>query len=61
MPLNPQSQSLTTFITPFGRFKYLRAPYGISSIPEHYDRRMAEAFSGLTGFRRIVDDIVIYV
>ena len=59
-PLDPQSQSLTTFITPFGRFKYLRAPYGISSISEHYDRRMAEAFSGLTGFRRIVDDIVIY-
>ena len=59
-PLDQESQSLTTFITPFGRFKYLRAPYGISSISEHYDRRMAEAFAGLTGFRRIVDDIVIY-
>ena len=58
--LDNESQLLTTFITPFGRFKYLRAPYGISSISEHYDRRMAEAFTGLTGFRRIVDDIVIY-
>ena len=47
-PLDEQSQLLTTFITPFGRFKYLRAPYGISSISEHYDRRMAEAFAGLT-------------
>ena len=59
-PLDAQSQLLTTFITPFGRFKYLRAPYGISSISEHYNRRMAEAFTGLSGFRRIVDDIVIY-
>ena len=59
-PLDAQSQSLITFITPFGRFKYLRAPYGISSISEHYDRRMAKAFAGLSGFRRIVDDIVIY-
>ena len=59
-PLEKNSQLLTTFITPHGRFKYLRAPYGISSISEHYDRRMAEAFSDLTGFRRIVDDIVIY-
>ena len=59
-PLDAESQLLTTFITPFGRFKYLRAPYGISSISEHYDRRMAEAFAGLSGFRRIVDDIVIY-
>ena len=49
-PLDAQSQLLTTFITLFGRFKYLRAPYGISSISEHYDRCMAEAFIGLSGF-----------
>ena len=59
-PLDKESQILTTFITPFGRFKYLRAPYGISSISEHYNRRMDEALNGLSGFRRIVDDIVIY-
>ena len=59
-PLDAQSQSLTTFITPFGRFKYLLAPYCISSISEHYDRRMAEAFAGLSGFRWIIDDIVMY-
>ena len=59
-PLDQESQTLTTFITPFGRFKYLRAPYGICSISEHYNRQMAEAFTGLSGFRRVVDDIVIY-
>ena len=55
-PLNEDSQLLTTFITPFGRFKYLRAPYGISSISEHYNCRMDDAFAGPTGYRRIVDD-----
>ena len=59
-PLDQDSQILTTFITPFGRFKYLRAPYGVSSISEYYDRWMAEAFSGLTSFCRVVDDIIIY-
>ena len=59
-PLDNESQLLTTFITPFGRFKFLRAPYGISSISEHYNRRMDETFVGLSGFRRIVDDVVIY-
>ena len=59
-PLDKESQDLTTFITPFGRFKFLRAPYGISSISEHYNCRMDEAFAGLRGFRRVVDDIVIY-
>ena len=59
-PLDDESQDLTTFITPFGRFLFLRAPYGISSISEHYNRRMDEAFAGLPGFRRVVDDVVIY-
>ena len=59
-PLDEESQLLTTFITPFGRFKYLRAPYGISSISEHYNRRMDEAFAGLSGYRCVVDDVVIY-
>ena len=26
----------------------------------HYNRRMDEAFAGLTGYRRVVDDVVIY-
>ena len=55
-PLDEESQLYTTFITPFSRFKYLRA-YGLSSIAEHYNRQMAEAFEGLTGFRRIIDDV----
>ena len=58
--LDEDSQLLTTFITPFGRFKFLRAPFGISSISEHYNRRMDEAMAGLDGYRKIVDDIVIY-
>ena len=49
-PLDESGQLLTMFITPFGHFKYLRASYGLSSISEHYDRRMADAFMGLQGF-----------
>ena len=59
-PLDEESQVLTTFITPFGHYKYLRALYGLSSIAEHYNCCMAEAFEGLKGLRRVVDDIVIY-
>lgn len=55
--MDEDSQLLTTFITPF---KYLRAPYGISSISEHYNRRIDKAYSGLSGYWRVVDDIVIY-
>lgn len=58
--LDEESQDLTTFITPFGRFKFLRAPYGINSISEHYNRRMSEAFEGLDFVRKIVDDITLF-
>ena len=34
-PLDEESQALRTFITPYSRFKYLRDPYGLSSIAEH--------------------------
>ena len=48
------------FITLFGRFKYLLAPYGLSTIEEDYNHTMAETLEGLTGLCRIVDDIIIY-
>ena len=57
-PMDEESQMLTKFITPFGRFKYLRAPYGISSISEHYNRRMDEALNGIQGMQKIVDVVV---
>ena len=59
-PLDEESQDLTTFITPFGRYKYLRAPYGISSISEHYDRRMDNSLEKIKQLRRIEDDCIVY-
>ena len=48
-PLDVQSHILTTFITTFGGFKYLRAPYGLSSIADHCNYHIAEVFEGLLG------------
>ena len=51
---------LTTFITPFGRFRYLRLPFGISSDPEHFQQRMLEILKDLEGVVCLIDDIVIH-
>ena len=59
-PVDAAIQLLTTFMTPFDRFWFLRAPFGISSLPEQYNRRMDEAFQGLTNHRRIVNDVIIF-
>ena len=38
----------------FGHYKFLLALISISSISEHYDHRMYEAFQGLSDFRRML-------
>ena len=58
-PLVVEIPTLTTFITPFDGFKYLRAPYGLSFIADHSNYRIVEIFEGLLGLIRVVDDIVI--
>ncbi len=58
--LDEESQELTTFITPFGRFKFLRAPMGLSSTQDEFCRRTDEALMDLSQFRKVVDDILVY-
>ena len=60
IPLDPASSLLTTFITPFGRYRFNRLPFGISSAPEHFQRRMSDALTGLAGTVCMMDDILIH-
>ena len=54
------SSDLTTFWTPFGRFKWLRMPFGLASSPEEFQRRLSESLEGLEGVTVVADDILIY-
>ena len=58
--LSQESQQLTAFNTPFGRYRYLRLPMGVSSAPEIYQRAMSEMFSDFEGVEIIMDDILIH-
>ena len=58
--LDESSSYLTTFWMPFGRYRYLRMPFGISSAPEEYQRRMHDVVQGLPGVEVIADDILVY-
>ena len=42
IPLAKESALLASFFTPFGRFCYNRLPFGITSAPEHFQRRMSQ-------------------
>ena len=58
IPLHKESSKLTTFSTPFGRFRFLRMPFGISSASEVFQHTMEQIFAGYP-CAVIVDDIIV--
>ena len=58
--LSKQSALLTTFITPFGRYCFNRLPFGISSAPELFQKRMSITLEGLEGVTCLMDDILVH-
>lgn len=57
--LTDASSYLTTFNTPFGRYRWKRMPFGISSAPEVWQQKMNELVEGLSGVEVIADDFLI--
>lgn len=49
-----------TFSTPWGRFSYLRLPFGISSAPEIFCAVMNQTLEGISGCEVAMDDIFIH-
>ena len=60
LELDDESSLLTTFETPFGKYKWLRLPYGVSPAPELFQRRIQETLADLKGVACIADDILIF-
>ena len=59
VPLDEKSSKLTCFNTPFGRYRWLRIPFGLNSASEVCQRRMQEIIEGLPGTEVIFDDFLI--
>ena len=58
--LAENSQLLTTFLTPFGRYCFQRLPFGLKSAPERFQKRMLNELEGLEGVMCIMDDILVH-
>ena len=57
--LDDESSYMTTMITPFGRFRWSRLPFGLSVASEIFQRKLHEALNGLEGVFTIADDIIV--
>ncbi|GBN42352.1 Transposon Ty3-I Gag-Pol polyprotein, partial [Araneus ventricosus] len=60
IPLTEESSKLCTIATPFGRYKFYRLPYGLTSSPEVYQKTIENIFNGINGILIYIDDILVY-
>ena len=44
--LNEESSKLTPFQTPWGQYRYLRMPFGISPAPECFEQKLDQNLEG---------------
>lgn len=58
--LHEKSRRLTTFITPWGRFRYRRTPMGHCAAPDAYTRRFDDAIVGIPRKIKCVDDTLLF-
>ena len=57
--LDDESSKLTTMITPFGRYRWARLPFGLKVSSEIFQRKLVETLSDLEGVFTIADDIIV--
>lgn len=57
--LDQDSSLLTTMITPFGRYRWTRLPFGLKVSSEIFQRKLNEAIGDLDGVFVIADDIIV--
>ena len=61
IPLSATSRALTTFITPFRHYCFNKLLFGITSTPEHFQKRMSTIVEGLEGVLCLMDDVLVLV
>ncbi|PIK40121.1 hypothetical protein BSL78_23022 [Apostichopus japonicus] len=59
IPLDDESSDLCCFNTPFGRYKFLRLPFGLHSAPEVFHKTMCQIMDGIPGCQVYIDDILV--
>ncbi|XP_075535080.1 uncharacterized protein LOC142570595 [Dermacentor variabilis] len=58
--LSKNSQVLTTFIPPYGRYCFCRLPFGITSAPEYFQKQMERILEGQEEVANMIDDTLVF-
>ncbi|XP_024876805.1 uncharacterized protein K02A2.6-like, partial [Temnothorax curvispinosus] len=57
--LDKESSDLCTFATPFGKYKWLRMPYGLCSAPEVFQENYSSVFNTESS-ETYIDDVIVW-
>ena len=60
VPIREEDRHLTTFCTPWGLYRYKRAPQGYLSSGDGYDRRFADICAHIQRMQRCRDDTLLH-
>ena len=58
--LSPQAQQLCVISTPFGLYKYLRLPMGLTNSPDIFQSVMHPLFQDISAVECFIDDIGVF-
>ena len=61
IPVHHPSRDFTTFLSPKGKFRFTRMPFGLKNAPSHFQRNMQRVLEPVSDCAAVyIDDIVIF-
>ena len=58
--LREEDRHMTTFLTPWGHYRYMRAPLGYLASGDAYTHRYNRVIVGFRNIKRVIDDTLLY-
>ena len=59
--VDAHSRDLTTFLSPRGKFRFVRMPFGLKNAPSHFQRCMEKVLQPVSRFAAVyIDDIIVF-
>jgi len=58
--LDEETRDVTTFVTPFGLYRYKRLTMKLNSAPEQFQYTVQTTLSGSDGVKKLADDIILH-
>ena len=60
IPIREEDRDFTTFITPWGRYRYRTAPQGYLAAGDAYTRRYDESIADIPNKVKVIDDTLLW-